>query len=112
VVNGRDKNFIRFLVCIAAYRARFGAWPTHARFDPVLLWDLAQLLDYTDFERLGMRMELRTQVDGTMVSVGGAPGVQRYEDVDDDRLKAGALDEAARWLGVEVRPELRGLPFQ
>ena len=102
--NGIDKNIVRLSVTVGVYRARFKVWPTHARFEPIVLWDLARILDDQDFARLASRIELRTQSEG--ISVGGAPGVQRYGDVNWDSVPAGAQDEARRWLGVERRPEL------
>jgi hypothetical protein len=48
-------------------------------------------------------MELRTQWPRDFrlgISVGGASGVQWYEDVDYERLSPLAFDEAAAWLGA------------
>jgi hypothetical protein len=104
VPNGINKNIVRLAMTAAVYRARFHIWPTHARFAPIILWDLAQILDLENFEKLARLMELRTQPHG--ISVGGAPGVQRYEDVDHGRIPDGAREEAWRWLGLSTRPEL------
>lgn len=103
MVNGVDRNFARLAACVAVYRARFRAWPTHARFDPLVLWDLAHVLEAPGFERLGRLMELRTQPEEILIgiSVGGSRGVVRYEeDVDYDRIPSGVAEEAWRWLGM------------
>jgi hypothetical protein len=103
--NGIDKNIVRLSVTVGVYRARFKQWPTHARFEPIVLWDFAQILDSESFARLASLMELRTQKGG--ISVGGVPGTQQYDDVEWELVPAGAQDEARRWLGVEPRPDLR-----
>lgn len=102
--NGADRNVGRLAMCVAAHRARYGAWPTHARLHPLILCDLAHVLGAQNFERIANRMELRTQwpTDFRLgISVGGASGVQWYEDVDYDRLPPRSYDEAADWLGLD-----------
>jgi hypothetical protein len=108
VVNGVDRNLVRLELCVAVYRARFNAWPTHARFSPFFLWELAQLLDAENFEQLSRRMELRTQAEAMMIgiSVGGSHGVQWYEGVDHGRIPPDAMEDARVWLGVHTRPGL------
>jgi hypothetical protein len=80
--NGIDKNIVRLSVTVGVFRARFKQWPTHARFEPIVLWDLAQILDSETFARLASLMELRAQQGE--ISVGGPPGRQRYDDVEWD----------------------------
>ncbi|SRR6266545_2315891 len=103
MANGDDRNLVRFAACVAVYRAKFGAWPTHARFEPLFLWDIAQQLGAEAFEQLGKLMELRTahQDLSIGISVGGAHGVVRYDDVNYDRLPASAIKETRRWLPLE-----------
>lgn len=100
--NGVDKNLYRLATSVATYRAKFGAWPTNARFNPLTLWDLANILEEESFLRLADLMELRTQKDPP-ISVGGPPGVVRY-GVDES---VGAQEDALRWLGLKVRRELQ-----
>lgn len=106
--NGVDRNFGRLATCVAAYHSRFKAWPTYAQLHPLIRQDLVHLFDEQNFEQLVTRMELRTETDENWlgISVGGPRGLERYEEVDYDRLPSGAYEEAERWLGVEVRPEL------
>jgi hypothetical protein len=109
MVNGTDRNLVRLASCVAVYRARFGAWPTHARFDPLVLWDIANVLDAPGFATLGNLMELRTERPEDMliaISVGGSLGVVRYEEVDHGRIPARALEETLRWLPLDVPREL------
>lgn len=99
--NGDDKNLVRLAICIAVYRQRFGAWPTHARFTAPYLWGIAHILGPQGFERLADLMELRTvkdSGDGTGISVGGSPGVQRYHLVDHDQVSSQALEATWRWM--------------
>lgn len=103
--NGADKNLWRLRYCIAAYRLRFREWPNQARFQPEVLWDIANILDLDSFARLADLLELRTQSEG--ISVGGVGGVQHYADVEFDRLPEEARTEATRWLSVEPRDDLR-----
>jgi hypothetical protein len=104
MVNGADRNLMRFAACVSVYRAKFGAWPTHARVDPLVLWDIARHVEAPGFEQLGRLMELRTQHDHEWsigISVGGSRGVVRYDDVDYDRLPQSAVEETRHWLPLE-----------
>ena len=102
--NGDDKNLVRLAICIAVYHARFGAWPTHARFEAGYLWSVARILGPVGFERLADLMELRTERHSEEeggISVGGRDGVQRFERVDHERVSEESLREAWDWLRLE-----------
>ena len=99
--NGVDKNLVRLAVASAVYRQRFREWPTEARLEPIILWDLAQILDVPNFETLATRLRLRTS-ERSSISVGGSHGYVRYEDIDLAHSIPG-VEQAKRWLGVEVR---------
>lgn len=103
--NGADRNISRLMACVAAYRARHHSWPTHARLHPLVLYDIAHLLDAVEFARVADRMELRTQVPRDFrlgISVGGRFGVQWYEEIDDDHLPSHFFEEVAGWLGLNL----------
>jgi hypothetical protein len=100
--NGHDKNFQRLLMACAAYWQKYGEWPSQARMHPVVLHNLADLLDHENFERLASHLELRT-CEEMAISVGGR-GVVDYKDVSHGTLGDGPR-QAKRWLGVEVRPD-------
>jgi hypothetical protein len=104
MVNGVDRNLMRLASCVSVYRAKYRAWPTHARLDPLVLWDIANHLEAAAFEALGGLMELRTQPQKTLIgiSVGGSPGVVHYDEVDHDRIPAHAVEETSRWLPLDV----------
>ena len=102
--NGDAKNLARLAICIAVYQARFGVWPTHARFGAPYLWDIAHIVGPVGFERLAGLMELRTEIrsgEEGGISVGGREGVQRYERVDHDRVSEESLRETWEWLGLK-----------
>jgi hypothetical protein len=99
--NGHDKNLRRLLMACAAYRRRYGQWPTHARLGPLVLSDLARLLDPDSFERLALHMELRTTT-GHPLSVGGAPGYVEYGTRDFPEDLGPELEQAEKWLNVEA----------
>jgi hypothetical protein len=107
--NGADKNLARLAACVSVYHARFRTWPTHARLDPLVLWDIANHLEAPGFEKLGRLMELRTQPEEVFIgiSVGGSFGVVRYEDVDYDRIPARTVEQTERWLPLGAHSELR-----
>jgi hypothetical protein len=96
--NGSSKNISRLLMTCASYRARFGEWPTQARFVPIILHDLANVLDTQSFERLAAHLELRTQTQGS-ISVGGK-GVVKYEEREPDPQ---LVELAHKWLPLEPR---------
>jgi hypothetical protein len=107
VPNGVDKNLQRLNMTCAAYRGRYGDWPSQARLHPLILHDLANLLDEENFSRLATLMELRTR-DRMGLSVGGR-GV-----VDVDEAQAAPLDEellalTQSWLAVEYRRDRNNL---
>lgn len=99
IPNGDDKNYQRLVMACAVYRQRFGEWPTQARLGPGYLHSIAHILDERQFARLALHLELRT-MDGDEISVGGK-GVQRYGDVDHDRLDDEMVDKAHEWLGLQ-----------
>ena len=93
-------NLRRLLITCASYRRRYDEWPSEARLHPVVLWDIASLLDHDEFAELATRLELRTQ-HGMGISVAGHGEVSSEDieyPVDDDALR---LTE--KWLDVEVR---------
>jgi len=104
MVNGADRNLARLQACIGAYHTKFKARPTYAILDPLVLWDLAQLLDAPAFERLGKQIELRAQPEQFLIgiAVGGSHGIQRYEDVDLERTPDGEYEEVVQWLGIGI----------
>lgn len=101
--NGVDKNLRRLIAACAAYKRRYREWPTHARFDPVILHNLAEILTSEDFTRLAALLELRTS-QKEQLSVGGRQGVVRY--TGEAEWDAELFDEAERWLGVQARRDL------
>lgn len=105
--NGVDKNLVRLAIACAAFRERYGEWPTEARVAPIVLWDYGQLLDPENFARLCARLRLRT-TKRSHVSVGSATGHVVYEAVSDHPAPE-RTQEAWRWLGIRVRPELAHL---
>ena len=104
MVNGVDRNFARLQACIGAYHTKFKVWPTYAVLDPLVLWDLARLLDAPAFEQLGGKIELRARPEAFSIgiAVGGPRGVQCYEDVDLERVPDGEPEKVAQWLGISV----------
>ena len=104
--NGHDKNY-RLLMACAAYRVRFGQWPTHARFAPAVLQNLAALFDAESFERLALHLELRTSPDEG-VAVGGAPGHIRYATGDFVEPPLAVVNQAEKWLNISVRRSAEG----
>jgi hypothetical protein len=105
--NGINKNIVRLAICAAVYRARFKTWPSHARFEPrSSLWDLGQILDSENFAKLAGLMELRTQPSS--ISVGGLPGVQRYDDIKQELIQPGAVEEALVMNGCHTAGDIEG----
>ena len=100
--NGRSKNLVRLRSACAAYRARHDEWPAEARVDPIILRDLAHLLDDESFSALASRIRLRTKDTGGL-SVGGARGVVQYGVEGFEEPSAELLTLSERWLGVAPR---------
>ena len=59
--NGADKNLRRLLMACTVYQQKYGEWPSQARMSPVILHDLARLLDQENFERLAAHLQMRTK---------------------------------------------------
>lgn len=102
--NGIDKNLRRLQFACASYRRRYQEWPSQARMEPVILWDIAQLLDAENFARLAAHIELRSK-DHHGLSVGGRAGVLVYEGPEEEAEEE--LELTRRWLNVEVRRDAR-----
>ncbi len=94
---------MRLSVASAAYRKRYDEWPAEVRIPPIIVWDLAQILDADQFELLATRLRMRTSSEITRFSVGGSRGVIWYDDVDHSDLESHEVETARRWLGVEMR---------
>ena len=86
-------------VC-AAYRQTYGDWPTQARFEPQLLYHVAQRLDSNNFVAMAERLQLRSQL-APGLSVGGR-GVVQYIGLDTSVVDVALYEEARRWLGYVV----------
>jgi hypothetical protein len=107
MVNGVDRNFVRLVICTAAYRAQFGEWPSEARLAPALLWDIGHLLGLVGFEALARRLQLSSAEEVYLLEVRGEAGVRSYEGIDiSNDVTDADCDEALRWLGVDARPDL------
>jgi hypothetical protein len=96
--SGSVASFPRVLTACAAYRGRFGRWPTEMRVHPLDLRDLARLSSERWYQ-VAHRVVLTS--DWTVVSgpaVRGAEGEVRCDDgiVDDDRRVADA--DVEEWL--------------
>lgn len=101
VPNGVDKNLVRLAYASALYRHRYREWPSQARLPAVILWDIAQILTYEDFEILCSRLQLRSSQSGKF-TVGGSHGYVIYDGMA--QWDAGELMQTARmWLGVSAR---------
>jgi hypothetical protein len=102
--NGVDKNLYRLLAACAAYRQRYDQWPTQARMHPLVLHDLAGILDGEQFVKLAVHLQLRTK-DDMDISVGGR-GVVSYSDVDHARVNQDVMLAADQWLDIHIRRDL------
>jgi hypothetical protein len=98
-----DKNLVRLAVACAVYRRRFREWP-EARLAPMILWDVAQILDSENFNSLAARLRLRTS-EQAQISVGDSHGHVKYDEVDHAEAEP-LIDQARAWLGFEVRRDI------
>lgn len=102
--NGVDKNLHRLHTVCAAYRKRYSEWPSQARLPPMILQDLAHILDVENFGRLAAHIELRTS-DHDDITVGGR-GVVKYSEVGSEAFDTAVFELTERWLGVTVRRDI------
>src|SRR4051794_20491722 len=103
--NGADKNLRRVLIACSAFRERYGEWPSQARMHPLMLWDVAQVLDGDEFVKLATHLQLRTK-DRMGLTVGGARGVVDYGEASAN-IDGETLNLAERWLDVHVRDDVK-----
>jgi hypothetical protein len=101
--NGHDRTFVLLTLVCAAYRRRFGAWPTSAHLEPYLHYSLVLLFDADTFAALAHRIKLATHAEEQHAFfVAGEQGIVRSRDVSSEELWTGGyFDEARAWLGVE-----------
>ena len=59
--NGIDKNLHRLLMACALYRQRYDEWLAQARLHPLILHDLANVLDADQFAKLAAHVQIRTR---------------------------------------------------
>ncbi len=103
--NGVTKNLVRLEMACAMYHQRFGSWPSEARMAPVMLWDIAHLVELESFESIASHLALHTRPD-LGLTVSGLEGAVEYGQEE----FTGGYEEtqrAAQWLGAEVRSDLR-----
>jgi hypothetical protein len=98
--NGVDKNFRRLLAVCALYRSRYNEWPAEVRMHPIMLHDLARLLDDEQFQRLAAHVRLGTR-DTMGISAGGR-GVVQYGERGAES-DPGLIELAEQWLGIQPR---------
>jgi hypothetical protein len=105
--NGVSKNIGRLAIVCAAFRAKYGRWPTQARVAPAVLWEYAQLLDDQNFQRLCSRLKLMSTLRAH-IAVGDSKAHLVYAELanhPDPQLTVAAHE----WLGVRIRPEFEHL---
>jgi hypothetical protein len=100
VPNGWDKNWSRFLITVAGFKAAFGEWPEEMRLNPDLLHDLkSQVFSPDRFAELEQRIRMVPDHDPnvTLRAVGGG------RSFDYGASDGSGADGAATvaWLGVE-----------
>jgi hypothetical protein len=87
------------------YYERHQAWPSRATLHPIMLWDLARLLDLEDFQALTSRMAIATSAEMGLIVAGdgGELDYGRHEH-NVERL---SIQQAIDWLGLRYGMESR-----
>lgn len=98
MIRSEGRNVGRLQFVCAAHNLRFGEWPTYARMEPIILWDLMISIGEEQFCTLAGRLKLSTRKKWGL-GVGSRRGFTDYEDSS----QAGAsADMAEAWLGVHL----------
>ena len=58
MVNGESKNWIRFLITLSVFRAKFGHWPTKIKPYSFFIKELKEKLSKPDFSKLCGKIEI------------------------------------------------------
>lgn len=85
----------------AAYRGKFGEWPSQVRLFPLAAYEIAQVLTPEDFEKLAIAMEIRITLDQDITA--GGRGVIHYGEHDESLYDEELLRTTEKWLGVTPR---------
>jgi hypothetical protein len=103
--NGYDRAYIELTIACAAYRERFGTWPTSAFLDPMTLKNLADLFDYPGFHELAQRLRLNTDLEEVAFYALGEAGSLHRREVKNvkELVLGGYIEDARSWLGVKPR---------
>lgn len=56
--NGVDRNFVRFISCIAGFKIKLNHWPTKMRLDPNFINELREVMDIEDYTKLNHKIKL------------------------------------------------------
>lgn len=97
--NGADRNFVRFLRCIAGFKMLFGKWPTKILLDPDVINEIKKVMDAHDFAKIQENIEL-VQDDG---SIGDYPYIAEDDDGNSYDLHGAQPTETANLkFGEEV----------
>ena len=57
MVNGESRNWIRFLITLSAFHAKYGNWPTRIRVYSFFIEELKQKLSASDFVKLSGKLQ-------------------------------------------------------
>jgi len=101
VPNGSDRDFIRFISCIASFKAKFNSWPAKIRLNPWFIAELQKVMGIEDYQKLTNKITLIADpiypADGTYIAEDDQGNAL-------DLLVSGHLDNRVNvidWLGIE-----------
>lgn len=102
--NGADRDFVRFISCIASFKAKFNSWPTRIRVDPDFVRELREVMTPQDYQKMSQKIKLipdnSNPFDGTYIAEdedGDAYDLLRERHGRHGYEKRHVLD----WLGIE-----------
>ena len=56
--NGADRNFVRYISCIAGFRAKFNHWPTKIRLDSNFIEELKEVMKHEDYKKMNLMITI------------------------------------------------------
>jgi len=99
--NGMDRDFVRFMSCIASFKKRFGHWPTKVRIEPGFSEELMDVMGLRDYQKLIAKIQLIADpvhpYDGTYIAEDDQENA--YDLLICGHL--GDVSEAVKWLDIK-----------
>ena len=99
--NGVDRNFVRYIDCIAGFSEMFNHWPTKVRLDSSFIEELKEVMKHEDYQKMNQIITIipdnSNPYDGLYIAEDDEGNTY---DLMQQGHGSGKID-VLNWLGIE-----------